>query len=141
MLRFCYSDLVQEIEIAGLFDGHPEHAVVVALLSHDAAFVGVLRAHAGLRNNFADAVTHIGVHTVPCGIHDQQLALSVHQAVIHNRYDTAAVLSPQRIRDDSLFIAAFAGRMADAARCPVGRAIPQKVRDELDVYLNRKRKE
>ena len=63
------------------------------------------------------------------------------QAVIHNRYDTAAVLSPQRIRDDSLFIAAFAGRMADAARCPVGRAIPQKVRDELDVYLNRKRKE
>ena len=63
------------------------------------------------------------------------------QAVIHNRYDTAAVLSPQRIRDDSLFIAAFAGRMADAVRCPVGRAIPQKVRDELDVYLNRKRKE
>lgn len=63
------------------------------------------------------------------------------QAVIHNRYDTAAVLSPERIRDDSLFIAAFAERMAGAVRCPVERSIPQKVKDELDVYLNRKRRE
>jgi hypothetical protein len=31
--------------------------------------------------------------------------------------------------------------MACAAVCPVAREIPQKVKDELDVYLYRKRKE
>ena len=63
------------------------------------------------------------------------------QAVIHERYDTMALLSEKQLRDDGAFLADFVRSMADAAVCPVKRVIPDKVRDELDVYLNRKRKE
>ncbi|MBR0464412.1 MAG: Zn-dependent exopeptidase M28 [Clostridia bacterium] len=63
------------------------------------------------------------------------------QASIHNRYDTMALLSEEQIREDSDFITAFARRMADAPLCPVKREIPQKIKDELDQYLNRKRRE
>ena len=60
-------------------------------------------------------------------------------APIHNRYDTPAVLSAEQILKDSAFMAAFLGRMANSVMCPVGREIPQSVKDELDKYLNRKR--
>ena len=63
------------------------------------------------------------------------------QATIHNRYDTAALLSEEMLLRDGEFLAAFTRRMADAAVCPVKREIPEKVRGELDVYLNRKRKD
>ena len=62
------------------------------------------------------------------------------QATIHNRYDTAELLSEEALIRDGGFLAAFTRRMADAAVCPVKREIPEKVRGELDVYLNRKRK-
>jgi len=62
------------------------------------------------------------------------------QATIHNRYDTAAVLSAKQLQKDAEFVAAFTRRMAYAAYCPVGREIPDKVKGELDEYLNRKRK-
>ncbi len=63
------------------------------------------------------------------------------QATIHNRYDTLALLSDRRLRDDGAFLSEFTRRMADAAVCPVKRSIPDKIKGELDVYLNRKRKE
>ena len=63
------------------------------------------------------------------------------RAVIHTRYDTMDVLSPERLRDDADFLADFTAAMADAAKCPVKREIPEKVKTELDEYLNRKRKE
>ena len=63
------------------------------------------------------------------------------QAVIHNRYDTPDVLSDDRIRTDSIFITAFTRRMANAVKCPVKREIPEKVKNELDEYLFRKRKD
>ena len=63
------------------------------------------------------------------------------QATIHNRYDTMALLSEEQLRRDGEFLTAFTRRMADAGKCPVKREIPEKVRGELDVYLNRKRKE
>ncbi|MBQ4424485.1 MAG: Zn-dependent exopeptidase M28 [Lachnospiraceae bacterium] len=62
-------------------------------------------------------------------------------APIHNRYDTPAVLSDRQLLEDGAFIADFTAQMADAAKCPVKREIPEKVRKELDEYLNRKRKE
>ena len=62
-------------------------------------------------------------------------------APIHNRYDTPAVLSDEQILTDSAFIAAFAKEMADAVLCPVRREIPEKVKNDLDEYLGRKRKE
>ncbi len=63
------------------------------------------------------------------------------QATIHNRYDRPDVLSPAQLRIDGEFLAAYTAAMADAACCPVKREIPEKVKKELDEYLNRKRKE
>ena len=60
-------------------------------------------------------------------------------APIHNRYDTPAVLSAEQQLKDSAFMSAFLGRMANSVVCPVGREIPQSVRDELDRYLSKKR--
>ena len=63
------------------------------------------------------------------------------QANIHTRYDTPELLSPEQLRRDSAFVTEFVRRMACAAVCPVKREIPEKVRRELDEYLNRKRRE
>lgn len=62
-------------------------------------------------------------------------------ATIHNSYDTMAVMSPEQMERDIAFLVAFAQRMANAKRCPVGRDIPDNVKEKLDIYLLRKRKE
>ena len=60
-------------------------------------------------------------------------------ATIHNRYDTPALMKAEHMLADIEFIIAFVDRMANAVRCPVGREIPDKVKDKLDTYLCRKR--
>ena len=60
-------------------------------------------------------------------------------ATIHNSYDTAAVMSGEQMEKDIAFIVAFAERMANAQRCPVGREIPENMKEKLDIYLTRKR--
>ena len=60
-------------------------------------------------------------------------------ATIHNSYDTAAVMKGEQMVEDIAFIAAFTERMANAARCPVAREIPQNMKEKLDIYLFRKR--
>lgn len=60
-------------------------------------------------------------------------------ATIHNSYDTAALMSGEQMERDIAFIAAFTDRMANAARCPVAREIPDAVKEKLDIYLCRKR--
>ena len=62
-------------------------------------------------------------------------------APIHTRYDTPDVLSMAQMKKDIAFITEFTRRMADAAVCPVGRTMPEKVRKELDEYMNRKRED
>lgn len=61
-------------------------------------------------------------------------------APIHCRYDTPDVLSMTQMEKDIAFIAEFTRRMACSAACPVSREMPEKVKTELDEYLNRKRK-
>ncbi|MCR5262891.1 MAG: Zn-dependent exopeptidase M28 [Clostridiales bacterium] len=61
------------------------------------------------------------------------------QSNIHSRYDTYDLLSERQIRDDAGFIAGFTAFMADSFKCPVKREIPDKIKDDLDKYLNRKR--
>ena len=63
------------------------------------------------------------------------------QATIHNRYDTPDLLSDEQIRLDGVFLTEFTRHMADAVKCPVKREIPEKVKNELDEYLARKRRE
>ncbi len=60
-------------------------------------------------------------------------------ATIHNRYDTAEVLSAEQMLEDIDFIAAFTRRMAQAKRCPVDRKIPERMKEKIDIYLCRKR--
>lgn len=62
-------------------------------------------------------------------------------ATIHNSYDTAKVMSAQQMAEDMAFITAFADRMANAAHCPVERKMPDNMKEELDYYLMRKRRE
>ena len=41
--------------------------------------------------------------------------------------------------EDIEFIIAFTNRMANAVRCPVGKTIPDNMKEKLDIYLTRKR--
>ena len=61
-------------------------------------------------------------------------------ATIHNSYDTKALMKAEQMAKDIDFINAFSERMANAARCPVSRDIPEKMKEELDYYLTRKRR-
>ena len=58
---------------------------------------------------------------------------------IHNSYDTMALMSPEQLKKDIDFIAAFAYRMANSVRCPISREIPDNMKEKLDIYLTRKR--
>ena len=60
-------------------------------------------------------------------------------ATIHNRYDTLALMSGEQMVEDIEFLIRFADRMANAKCCPVGRQIPDNMKEKLDTYLNRKR--
>lgn len=60
-------------------------------------------------------------------------------ATIHNSYDTYALMSDRQMVLDIAFIQAFADRMANAARCPVAREMPENMKEKLDEYLARKR--
>lgn len=61
-------------------------------------------------------------------------------ATIHNSYDTKALMKASQMAKDIDFINAFSDRMANAVRCPVAREIPEKMKEELDYYLTRKRR-
>lgn len=61
-------------------------------------------------------------------------------APIHCRYDTMEIMSMHQLQKDIDFLAVFTDRMANAVVCPVAREIPENIKNELDEYLNRKRK-
>lgn len=61
-------------------------------------------------------------------------------ATIHNSYDTMKVMKMEHMQKDIDFIGKFVETMANAKHCPVGREIPEKMKEELDYYLTRKRK-
>ena len=60
-------------------------------------------------------------------------------ATIHNRFDTIDVMKGQQMVEDIDFIINFTQRMANAKRCPVGRDIPENVKEKLDAYINCKK--
>ncbi len=60
-------------------------------------------------------------------------------ATIHNSYDTVAVMKGEQMVEDIGFITAFTDRMANAVCCPVGRTMPDTMKEKLDIYLARKR--
>ena len=60
-------------------------------------------------------------------------------ATIHNRYDTAAVMKGEQMVEDIDFIIRFTERMANAVRCPVGRDIPENIKEKLEAYISGKK--
>ena len=60
-------------------------------------------------------------------------------ATIHNRYDTFNVMKGGQMQKDIGFLHLFTDHMANARQCPVKREIPENIKEELDVYLCRKR--
>ena len=60
-------------------------------------------------------------------------------ATIHNSYDTLELMKASRMAEDIDFICAFTDRMANAKIMPVPRSMPDKMKDQLDKYLCRKR--
>ncbi len=61
-------------------------------------------------------------------------------ATIHNAYDTLKVMQAAQLAEDIDFLSAFTARMATAKKCPVAREMPEKMKEELDYYLVRKRR-
>ena len=61
-------------------------------------------------------------------------------APIHTRYDNLEVMSAQQLEKDIEFITIFIKRMVEAKKCPISKEIPDKIREDLDVYFWRKRK-
>ena len=61
-------------------------------------------------------------------------------ATIHNSYDTMALMKYENMAADIGFITAFSERMVNAARCPIAREMPDNMKEELDYYLLRKRR-
>lgn len=64
---------------------------------------------------------------------------SSNTATIHNSYDTVKVMKAEHMVKDIAFITAFTDRMANAARCPVAKEMPENMKEKLDIYLMRKR--
>ena len=60
-------------------------------------------------------------------------------ATIHNSYDTMDVMKMSHMEKDVAFISKFVERMANAVCCPVGKEIPDNMKEKLDIYLLRKR--
>ncbi len=60
-------------------------------------------------------------------------------ATIHNSYDTIALMKGEQMAEDIAFLTAFAQRMANAARCPVAREMPERMKDKLEISLSRMR--
>lgn len=60
-------------------------------------------------------------------------------ATIHNSYDTIALMKGEQMAEDIDFLIAFCDRMANAARCPVAKEMPDAMKEKLDHYLCRKR--
>ena len=62
-------------------------------------------------------------------------------ATIHNSYDTMALMKGEQMVADIDFLIAFASRMVNGVQCPVAKEMPDSMKEKLDIYLCRKRKQ
>lgn len=58
---------------------------------------------------------------------------------LHTRYDTALAVSAKRILGDSAFVAKFTEYIANAEPYPVSREISEKIKADVDAYMERKK--
>ncbi|MBQ8816087.1 MAG: Zn-dependent exopeptidase M28, partial [Lachnospiraceae bacterium] len=108
---------------------------LVHYIQYMAAEMGVgIEARDGVRSSDSTPFADKGIPAVSFARY-----APAHTAMIHNRYDTWKVMSPEQLIKDIAFITEFIERMANAKECPVAREIPEKMREKIDIYLNRKR--
>lgn len=62
-------------------------------------------------------------------------------ADFHCRYDNRDIISEKQLLADIEFICTFTDKMANAKVLPVSKEMPEKMKEELDYYLLRKRKQ
>lgn len=60
---------------------------------------------------------------------------------IHCRFDTMYLMDEKTLNQDIDFILEFTKRMVDSKIVPISREMPDKIKEKLDIYLLRKRKE
>ena len=75
------------------------------------------------------------------GVPAVSFARTTQYSPIHNRFDDITMLNQDMIKKDIEFIKTFTLRMDQAVFLPVERKIPDKMKEELDYYLLRKKKE
>lgn len=75
-----------------------------------------------------------GIPAISFGSHD---ALQP----IHVRYDTSYIMNEKELNNDINFIIEFSKHMANSKVMPIKREIPEKMKEELDIYLTRKKRE
>lgn len=95
-----------------------------------------LKAKSGIYSSDSTSFADIGVPAVSFARN-----APTNTASIHDRYDTAAVLSENQMEKDIGFVISFVDRIVNAGRCPVARKIPEKLKGQIDVYMDRKREE
>lgn len=106
-------------------------------IAYRASVLGVgIRSYQGV---YSSDSTPFADHGVPAVSFARMAGSDV--APFHNRYDTLEEVDPDQLIEDMEFVTFFADDMANASLCPVKREIPEKVKKELDEYLNRKRKD
>lgn len=103
-----------------------------------AAFAAVqkigLETRCGIRSSDSNSFADRGVPSVSFARYAPG-----NTAPIHTRYDTAAVVSPQRLMQDSAIVTAFTEQVMSDAAFPLGEPVCDKVKNDLDVYFKRKR--
>ena len=60
---------------------------------------------------------------------------------IHNRYDDIKTINEEVMKNDCCIVLEFSKRMAESDAVPVNRTMPENIKEALDYYLLRKRKQ
>jgi len=93
-----------------------------------------LEARDGIRSTDATVFADYGIPAVSFAHY-----APANTTTIHNRYDSIKVMSLENLKQDIDFITAFTEHMVNAKQCPVAKEIPDKLKEKIDIYFNRKR--
>ena len=88
----------------------------------------------GIRSSDSNSFVYYGVPAVSFARY-----APADTAPIHTLYDTPESVSPERLCADSHFIYRFTEYLATAEEYPLSREISQKIADDVDEYMSRKR--
>lgn len=112
-----------------------EEEVVRELKRFAAEYGFGLETKHGLRSSDSNSFADAGVPAISFARYAPSGAVQ-----IHTRTDVPQVVSARQLLQDAQFITAVTQWLADAEPYPFARTIPDKIKEELAVYMCRKRK-